>query len=62
MSSGDFSDREELRAIIKSAKDKKQPRTALHRGKFGIMGDKPLLKKRKAVMIGGTIKLVREEK
>ena len=61
MSSESFEDREELRAIIKSYTDKKQPRKSLHRGKFGIMCDKPLQKKRKIIKVAGTIKLILEE-
>ena len=55
----EYSDRAEIRAIIKAAKDKKKPRSALYRGRFGIMTEKRLLKRRKVVMIGKTIKLVK---
>ena len=40
MSSDDYNDRCEIRAIIAAKDDKKKPRTNLHRGKFGIMKEK----------------------
>ena len=49
MSSSDYEDRAEIRAIIKAAKDKKPPRKTLHRGRFGIMAERTV-KRRKIVM------------